>query len=230
MAAHEGECLWQARGYYASISYWDEHVGRVIAALKAAGQYDNTIFIVAGDNGLSLGEHGLLGKQNLDDFGGTHVPLIFAGPGLPRGETKAFANLYDVYPTICELSGIPVPPGLDAKSLAPVITGKQSKVRDYLFSAYKNVQRSIRDDRWKLIRYPQVNITQLFDLESDPHEMKNLAEERASADKVKALIALLGKTQPQFGDTCPLTVADPKPIAWTPPSPDTTPAKKAGKK
>ncbi|MEO6741931.1 MAG: sulfatase-like hydrolase/transferase [Chthoniobacteraceae bacterium] len=202
--------------YYASTSYWDEQCGRVIAALKEAGQFDNTIFVVAGDNGLSLGEHGLLGKQNLYEFGGMHVPLIFAGPGIPKGETKSFAYLYDVYPTMCELGGIPVPPGLDAKSLAPVIKGQQAKVRDHLFTAYRNVQRSIRDDRWKLIRYPQVNVTQLFDLQNDPHEMKNLATDPESAGKVKELLALMQKTQPQYGDNCALTVANPMPSEWAP--------------
>lgn len=206
--------------YYASISYWDKQCGRVIAALKEAGQFDNTIFVVAGDNGLSLGEHGLLGKQNLYEFGGMHVPLIFAGPGIPKGETKSFAYLYDVYPTMCELSGIPVPPGLDAKSLVPVISGKQVKVRNYLFTAYREAQRSIRDERWKLIRYPQVNVTQLFDLQCDPHEMKNLAAEPESSAKVTELLTLMKKTQPQYGDNCALTVANPKPSEWTPPAQD----------
>ena len=113
--------------------------------MKQAGQYTNTIFIVAGDNGLSLGEHGLLGKQNLYEFGGMHVPLIFAGPGISPGETQALAYLMDLYPTLCDLAGIPVPAGLDAMSLAPVIAGRQPKVRDCLFTAYKSCQRSIRD-------------------------------------------------------------------------------------
>jgi N-sulfoglucosamine sulfohydrolase-like protein len=68
-----------------------------------------------------------------------------------------------------------VPPGLDARSLAPVIEGRQPKVRDCLFTAYRNCQRSIRDDRWKLIRYPLIDKTQLFDLQADPHEMTDLA-------------------------------------------------------
>ena len=97
--------------YYASTTYWDAQVGRLIAALKEAKQFDNTIFVIAGDNGLSLGEHGLLGKQNLYEFGGMHVPLIFAGPGIPKGETKSFAYLMDIYPTLCEMTGTPVPTG-----------------------------------------------------------------------------------------------------------------------
>lgn len=202
--------------YYASTSYWDAHVGRVIAALKAIGQFDNTIFVVAGDNGLSLGEHGLLGKQNVYEFGGLHVPLIFAGPGIAKGETKAFAYLYEVYPTLCELAGIPVPSGLDAKSLAPVIKGRQPNVRDCLFTAYRNCQRSIRDDRWKLIRYPLIDKTQLFDLHADPHEMTDLAGKPESADKIKELTALLKKTRKDYGDTSPLTVPNPHPAAWSP--------------
>lgn len=202
--------------YYASTTYWDAQCGRVIAALKTAGQFENTIFIVAGDNGLSLGEHGLVGKQNVYEFGGMHVPLIFAGPGIVKGDTKSFAYLYDVYPTMCELAGIPIPPGLEAKSLAPVLTGKQAKVRDVMFTAYKNVQRSLRDDRWKLNRYPQVDVTQLYDLQQDPREMNNVAANPEYTGKVKEVLAKLAQTQAQYGDTAPLTVADPKPAAWDP--------------
>jgi arylsulfatase A-like enzyme len=206
--------------YYASTSYWDAQVGRVIDALKAAGQFDNTIFVVAGDNGLSLGEHGLLGKQNLYEFGGMHVPLIFAGPGIKKGETKALVYLYEVYPTLCELSGISVPGGLDAKSLAPVIQGKQQTIRDSLFTAYKDCQRSIRDDRWKLIRYPLIDKTQLFDLQVDPHEMTDLAGQPDHAAKVKELLTLLQTEQKRYGDNAQLMVEKPFSAEWTPPKKD----------
>jgi arylsulfatase A-like enzyme len=202
--------------YYASTTYWDAEVGRIIAALKEVGQFDNSIFIVAGDNGLSLGEHGLLGKGNLYEFGGMQVPLIFAGPGIKKGETKALVYLYELYPTLCDLAGIPVPAGLDAKSLAPIIRGEQPSIRDCLFTAYKNSQRSIRDDRWKLIRYPLINKTQLFDLQADPHEMYDLADKPELAHKIKELMALLDITRKEFGDKAPLTVPNPKPAAWSP--------------
>jgi arylsulfatase A-like enzyme len=202
--------------YYASASYFDAQAGRIIEALKKAGEFDKTIFIVAGDNGLSLGEHGLLGKQNVYEFGGMHVPLIFAGPGISKGESKALAYLYDVYPTLCQLAGIPLPAGLDAKSLVPVIKGKEAKVRDYMFNAYKACQRSIRDERWKLIRYPLIDKTQLFDLQADPHEMSDLAAKPEYAGKIKELLAVLAKTGKGLGDTAPLTVAHPSPAAWTP--------------
>lgn len=202
--------------YYASTSYWDAEVGRVVEALKQAGQFDNTIFIVAGDNGLSLGEHGLLGKQNLYEFGGMHVPLIFAGPGIPKGETQAFAYLMDIYPTLCELTGTHIPKELEAKSLAPVLTGKSAKVRDHMFNSYKECQRSIRDERWKLIRYPLINKTQLFDLQTDPHEMTDLADQPEHADRIKELMVVLQQHQKQFGDKTPLQVANPADPAWSP--------------
>ena len=203
--------------YYASVSYFDQQAGRIIDALKQAGQFDNSVFIVAGDNGLSLGEHGLLGKQNLYEFGGMHVPLIFAGPGIPKGESKALVYLFDLYPTLCELAGIPIPAGLDAKSLVPVIRGERPKIRDCLFTAYRDCQRSIRDDRWKLIRYPLIDKTQLFDLQADPHEMTDLADKPESAARITELTALLEQTRKTFGDSAPLQVANPKPAAWSPP-------------
>ena len=216
--------------YYASTSYFDQQAGRILNALKQAGQYDNTIFAVAGDNGLSLGEHGLLGKQNLYEFGGMHVPLIFAGPGISKGETKALSYLMDLYPTLCDLAGIPLPAGLDAKSLAPVIEGRQPRVRDCLFTAYKDCQRSIRDDRWKLIRYPLIDKTQLFDLETDPHEMTDLAAKAEFAGKIKELTSLLERTRKEYGDTASLQVADPKPAKWTPPAKGANQGKKHRKK
>jgi arylsulfatase A-like enzyme len=201
--------------YYASISYFDSHVARVVQALKDAGRYDRTIFVIAGDNGLSLGEHGLLGKQNLYEFGGMHVPLVFAGPGIPKGETRSFAYLFDIYPTVCELCGIRAPQGLDAKSLVPILRDPRAKVRDYAFTAYRDVQRSVRDERWKLIRYPQINKTQLFDLTADPHEMHNLAAAPKYSAKINELMAILAKQQTLYGDICPLTVEHPKDPSWS---------------
>uniref|UniRef100_UPI003783D925 sulfatase-like hydrolase/transferase n=1 Tax=Prosthecobacter sp. TaxID=1965333 RepID=UPI003783D925 len=212
--------------YYASVSYFDQQAGRIIEALKQAGQFENTIFIMAGDNGMSLGEHGLVAKQNVYEFGGMHVPLIFAGPGIAKGDSKALAYLFDVYPTLYELAGIPVPAELDAKSLAPVIKGAQPRVRDCLFTAYGVSQRSIRDDRWKLIRYPRIDKTQLFDLQADPHEMDDLAGKPESEGKIKELTALLEKTRREYGDTVPLQVRHPEPAAWTPPAPGSEPTKK----
>jgi arylsulfatase A-like enzyme len=207
----------QLADYYACITGLDHHIGRIFEALKKTGQWENTIIIFSGDNGLSLGEHGLFGKQNLYEFGGMHVPLVIAGPGIPKGRSEAFAYLMDLFPTFCDIAGAKVPGAVEGRDLMPIITGKTSKVRDYLYTGYAGVQRSIRDDRWKLIRYPQVNVTQLFDLQNDPHEMHDLAADPQYAGKIRELTALLKKEMDAYGDTCPLEIAHPKPAAWTPP-------------
>jgi arylsulfatase A-like enzyme len=202
--------------YCASTAYLDAQVGRVLEALRETGQWENTLFIVAGDNGLSLGEHGLLGKQNLYEFGGMHVPLVFSGKGVPKGDSHALAYLYDLYPTMCEWCGVHVPHGLDGKSLAPVLQGKTAKVRDWALTAYRDVQRAIRNDRWKLIRYPQIDKTQLFDLHTDPREMNDLAAKPEYAGRIKELTARLQEQQRAFGDECPLSVPQPREAAWSP--------------
>jgi len=206
----------QLANYYACISGLDFHVGRIMAELKASGQWSNTFVIFSGDNGLSLGEHGLFGKQNLYEFGGMHVPLVIAGPGISKGKSEALVYLMDLFPTFAEFAGAKVPAGVEGKSLVPILTGKETKIRDTLYTAYKNVQRAIRDDRWKLIRYPLIDKTQLFDLQSDPHELADLATNPKYAGKIKELTALLETTCKGLGDTAPLTVANPRPSAWTP--------------
>ena len=203
--------------YYACITCLDHHLGRIFACLKDLGQFTNTYIIFAGDNGLSLGEHGLMGKQNLYEFGGMHVPLVIAGPGIRHGQSDAFVYLYELFPTICNFARLPVPASAEGRSLVPLLTGRPVLPRDFLFTAYKNVQRAMRTDRWKLIRYPQVNETQLFDLQNDPHELNNLAAQPAYAAQLKEMLALLATAQKQCGDTCPLTVPNPKPAKWTPP-------------
>lgn len=220
----------QLADYYACITGLDHHIGRVFAALKAAGEWDNTIIIFTGDNGLSMGEHGLFGKQNLYEFGGMHVPCVIAGPGIPHGRSDALVYLMDLFPTFCDLTGAKIPEGVEGRSLVPVIQGRTAKVRDVLYIGYQAGQRAIRDDRWKLIRYPLVDRTQLFDLATDPRELKNLAADPAHAPRLAAMTALLQQEMNRYGDEAPLTVVNPKPAAWTPPSPaDLAATKKAGK-
>ena len=81
---------------------------------------DKTLIIFCADNGLSLGEHGLLGKQNVYENGGMCVPLVFAGPGIRHGESDAFAYLFDIFPTVCDLVGIRAASQLDGKSFVAI--------------------------------------------------------------------------------------------------------------
>jgi arylsulfatase A-like enzyme len=191
--------------YYACITCLDYHISRIFDCLKELGQFTNTYVIFAGDNGLSLGEHGLMGKQNLYENGGMHVPLVIAGPGIRNAKSNAFVYLYDLFPTICQMARVPIPPCAEGQSLVPLLEGQPMKLRDSLFTSYRDVQRAIRNDRWKLIRYPQVNETQLFDLQKDPHELNNLAAKPEYAARVKEMLALLTNAQKQCDDTCPLT-------------------------
>ena len=213
----ESDTRQQIADYYACVTGLDFHIGRIFAELKASGQWDNTIIIFSADNGLSLGDHGLFGKQNLYEFGGMHVPLVVAGPGIAKGRSDALVYLMDLFPTIADMASAKIPEGVDGKSLASIFTGQQTKVRERLYTGYRNCQRSIRDERWKLIRYPLVDQTQLFDLSVDPYELTNLADKPQHSAKVAELTDLLGQEMKAAADNFPLTVADPKPAQWTPP-------------
>jgi arylsulfatase A-like enzyme len=200
--------------YYASITFVDAQVGRILDALKATGQYEDTLIVYSSDHGLAIGSHGLFGKQNLYDHS-MHAPLIFAGPGVPKGkQADALCYLLDIFPTLGELAGIKAPAGSECKSLAPVLSGRETKVRDSLFFAYTKVQRAVRDDRWKLIVYPQVNKLQLFDLREDPAERKDLAGDKDHAADVERLMTLLRTSQQQASDTLELRTDTPKPLEF----------------
>jgi arylsulfatase A-like enzyme len=200
--------------YYASITFLDAQVGRILDALQASGQADNTLIVFSSDHGLAIGSHGLFGKQNLYDHS-MHAPLIFAGPGVPKGKrTDALCYLLDIFPTLGDLAGVQGPQGSEGKSLMPVLSGKQPRVRDSLFTAYTKVQRAVRDDRWKLLVYPQVNKVQLFDLRDDPAEMKDLSNDKTHAADVERLTGLLKDWQQQLGDGLPLRTDKPQPLEF----------------
>ncbi|MEK6257130.1 MAG: sulfatase-like hydrolase/transferase [Planctomycetota bacterium] len=202
--------------YYATITAMDFHIGRLLETLKQQGQLDNTLIVFSADQGIAIGSHGLLGKQSLYDAA-MKSPLVVAGPGIPRGESNALVYLFDIYPTLCDLVGAPAPSGIDGASFRPVIEQKSKTARSELFFSYLNLHRAWRDNRYKLIRYPQVNVTQLFDLETDPDEMVDLSKEPVQADRIARMMVQLAKAQTHYGDSQPLTIANPKPAAWTPP-------------
>src|SRR5262245_9689760 len=161
----------QLAEYYGMITHMDEQIGRILAALQKSGQADNTIIIFAADNGLALGSHGLLGKQSVFEHS-MRTPLIVSGPGVPSGKsTTAFTYLLDLFPTLCDVLAISPPADLDGNSLRVLWDGKQEQVRDSVFLPFMQIQRAVRDERWKLIVYPKISHLQLFDLQTDPQEM-----------------------------------------------------------
>ena len=202
----------QLSEYYGMITHLDAQVGRILEALAKSGRAANTIIVYSADHGLAIGSHGLLGKQNIYEHS-MKAPLIFAGPGIPQGQSSdAFTYLLDIFPTLCALGGAKTPDGLDGHDLSPLWRGEKQAVRPSLFLAYKDLMRAVLESGWKLIRYPQVNYTQLFNLENDPDEMHNLAAVPAERSRVASLMTLLGDWQQRFGDSQPLSVDDPQPL------------------
>lgn len=204
--------------YYRYISHLDAQIGRVLDALEASPYAKNTIVVFAADSGVSRGSHGLIGKQNLYEES-VRVPLIIKGPGIAAGKTtEAMCYLFDVLPTLGRLCGVSGPATSEGVDLSAVLADPTQSARPQLFFAYRNVQRAVRDERWKFIRYPQVNRMQLFDLASDPAEVNNLADQPEQAEQVAKLSTLLEKEAQAFGDKAPLTLPNPKPAEWKPPA------------
>ncbi len=213
--------------YYRYISFLDMQIGRILEALAGSPFASNTFVVFSADSGVARGSHGLIGKQNLYEHS-LRVPLIIAGPGIPAGtKTDAMCYLYDVLPTLGKLCGVSNKDRSDAREFSATLRDPGRPSRSELVFAYKEIQRALRDDRWKLIRYPQINKTQLFDLRNDPFERNDLAADPGSAAKAQELTQHLERTLKAYGDACALTVANPKPATWSPPPP--TPRKEKKK-
>ena len=138
--------------YYGMVSEVDYQIGRILNTLKEKGELDNTIIVFASDNGLAVGRHGLLGKQNLYEHS-VCVPMAMVIPGTEKGIRKDVdCYLYDIYPTLCDLLKIAPAESVTGKSLVPVLNGS-GKHRDQLFLAYSSFQRALVKDGWKYIIY-----------------------------------------------------------------------------
>ena len=163
--------------YYGMITHLDHEIGRVIDKLKEIGELENTLIVFTGDNGLALGCHGLMGKQNLYDHS-VRIPLVLRGPGIPAGESRdQFVYLLDLFPTLCELNGLEIPDSVEGISFAPILADPSAETRDSLYFAYNELIRSVKDKRYKLIEYrTTVHKTQLFDLQEDPDELHDLSD------------------------------------------------------
>jgi arylsulfatase A-like enzyme len=191
----------QLAEYYGLITHLDEQIGRILAVLEQTGQADNTVVIYTADNGLALGSHGLLGKQSVFEHS-MRVPLIIAGPGIPRGKsTTAFTYLFDLFPTLCDLLSLDAPGDLEGNNLRSLWEGTKDRVRETVFLPFLDLQRAVRDERWKLIAYPKIGHLQLFDLEADPFETSNRIDLPENLQHVARLQALMKAWQTKVGDT-----------------------------
>ncbi|MBT3383838.1 MAG: sulfatase-like hydrolase/transferase [Prolixibacteraceae bacterium] len=162
--------------YYAIITHMDEQIGRIISYLKETGQEKNTYIMFGADHGLSVGNHGLVGKQNMYDHS-MRVPCILVGPNIPENE-KREAQIYvqDLMATSLDLAGIEKPKYVEFNSLMPLLNREvQESPYPEIYGAYINLQRMVRTDEFKMIIYPKAHKLLLFNIINDPDEMINLA-------------------------------------------------------
>lgn len=193
--------------YYAMISHLDAQIGRVIQALKTSGQLEDTIIVYTADHGLAVGQHGLMGKQNMYEHS-IRIPWIMCGPGLPAGKAVEGLNMQtDIFPTIFNLINLPVPDTVEGANLLPVISGKTASPRNTVYAVYRDIQRMVKDERWKLIRYYHAqdrdvgeHRMQLFDLQEDPWETMDLAGDPAYAHVAAFLANELAAWQSHVND------------------------------
>ncbi|MFY0685848.1 MAG: sulfatase-like hydrolase/transferase [Cyclobacteriaceae bacterium] len=193
--------------YYALISHLDHQIGEILEALKASGKMENTYVFFTSDHGLSVGNHGLIGKQNMFDHS-IRVPLMVMGPGIEAGGKRSQdVYLQDVMASSLELAGVPKPSFVEFNSLMSIIADETKKGSyNSIYGCYVDYQRMIRKDGFKLIVYPQANKVLLFDLENDPNEMNDLSGDPDHRDMVKALFSELLDIQHEKED--PLDLSD----------------------
>ena len=189
---NEQDLLDRYVGYYAAVTEIDDNIARIVAALKANGQWENTILIYTSDHGCALGHQGFFGKGNstrplnMYDIS-LRVPLIITGPGIAPQVVPQYVDHYDTFHTIAELAGLSLlNQDCAGRSYAPLLRGEDIDWDDTRYGEYGDL-RMIRDERWKLIlRYPN-GPHDLFDLQTDPTERVNFyAEQPQTVDELKA--------------------------------------------
>ncbi len=191
-------------GYYASASYADAQIGRVLDELDRLGITENTIVALWGDHGYHLGDLGYWTKHTNYEQA-NRIPIIIAAPGVVKAgtHTDQLAETVDIYPTLCELAGLAhpdVPQPIDGLSLVPVLQDPSVRVRDHAYHVFprgNRIGRAIRTDRYRLVEWKVPNrpadraILELYDYQTDPLETRNLAAERP--DTVAELRAILAR-------------------------------------
>lgn len=187
--------------YYAILSHLDHHVGRILNCLDETGLSDNTIVVFTSDNGIALGQHGLMGKQNLYEHS-LRVPLILRGPGIPAGRcTSQRVFLFDLFSTLCTWTGLDIPESVDGRVIE---IGKEGPAegREAMLFAYKHFQRAIRVGPWKVIKYnvQGTSHTQLFNLDEDRWEQFDLATSPECKNTLEALEFAMAEAGREYGD------------------------------
>jgi len=187
-------------------------LGRVLDALDQNGFADNTIVVLWGDHGWHLGDHGMWCKHTNYEQA-ARIPLIVVAPGVGKtgARTTALAETVDIYPTLCELAGLPVPPGLDGASFAATLKDPAAPTKDAIFHVYPRGQlmgRAVRTARYRLVEWKKIGepadtaVCELYDYEADPEETKNLADALPEvAAKLRAILAAQPEAKPQIKNT-----------------------------
>jgi iduronate 2-sulfatase len=195
-------------GYHAATSYMDAQFGRVLDALDDTGLAENTIIVLWGDHGWHLGDHGMWCKHSNYEQA-ARIPLIVAAPGAEAGAaTRALVESVDVYPTLCELAGLPAPQGLDGGSFAAVVRDPSAATKDAVIHVYprgQRIGRAIRTARHRLVEWKTPGapageaVLELYDYQADPQESKNLASEHPEiVDQLRAMLAKRPEAKPQI--------------------------------
>ena len=197
------------RAYLATVSFMDAQAGRVLDALTRLGVAERTIVIFTSDHGWHLGEHGLWHKRSLFEEC-ARVPLIVSIPGMKtRGQSSAgLVELLDLFPTLCDLTGVPPLPALQGKSLRPLLDDPQAKLHDAAFTQARRGThaefwgRSVRTARWRCTEWDEGrNGIELYDHDNDPHEFTNLTADPRHAATLAELRGLLAAQLPPIAPT-----------------------------
>jgi len=207
-------------GYHATVSYMDAQLGKVLDELDRLGLASNTIIVLWGDHGWHLGDHGWWCKHDNYEQA-TRIPLIVAAPGVttPRARAaNALVETVDIYPTLAELAGLPVPQvpqGIEGNSFVPVLHDPNLGRKNYLYHVYprgERIGRAVRTTRYRLVewkvpgRAADTGDLELYDYEKDPLETKNLAAEQPEVvARLRVMLAKLPEAKPQIIRTTPLT-------------------------
>lgn len=160
------------RQYCAKVTLVDNQVGAMLEALEMRGMSDNTIVVFTSDHGEHLGDHGLFIKHTAYEPS-LRVPLVIVGPCITSGVSHSLVELFDLNPTLAELTGLPAQPDLDARSFSGVVLGQEQRHREHCVTCEAPF-RAIRTDRYKYIETLN-DETELYDLAADPNESQNIA-------------------------------------------------------